>query len=150
MEAFKGKKFNQAMIHPEIMEAAIALNQAYCHTQSTEIWAEESINSTLRQIEYYASSYQFENKETALEILSELSQLIALLEQQAELGNKRFDQGGTELNFKLLDSDVLIGNNSILIKGLAKPIVFISHNTFNSLSTRDSAFYEETSLFFII
>ncbi len=145
LEAFNGKKFDDSMIHPEIMEAAEELHKVYCKSKSTEIWAYESINSTLRQIEYYASSYQFNSKEEALNIVEELSDLIAHIEKQAEQGNKLFDQGGSEQNYKLFDSEVLIGNNTILIKGLPKPVIFISHNTFNSLSTRDKAFYEETS-----
>lgn len=145
LEEFHGKPFSANLIHPEIMTASQQLHNVYTACQSTEIWAEESINSTLRQIEYYAHSYQFANKEDALEILDELQALIKELQRQAESSNKRHDKGQKHSNFKLFDSDVLIGNNSILIKGIPKPIVFISHNTFNSLSTRDLAFYEETS-----
>ncbi|MFY0644702.1 MAG: hypothetical protein JXR19_09585 [Bacteroidia bacterium] len=141
-EGFKGKKFSKNMVHPDIFAAAEELNKAYSDVKSTEIWAEETVNSTIRQIEYYASSFQFESKDEAFLVLEDLSLLVKELEEQAENGNK--SSNPHTQNFKLHDSEVLIGNNSIIVEGLDKPIVFLGYNTFNSVSTRDYGFHAET------
>ena len=143
-ETLNGRKFDKSMIHPELNETTLRLNKVYNEAKSVEIWAEESINSTLRQVEYYADSFQFAAREDADAVLDDLTGLIDHLERQAEAGSKLPDHPNPPKNFTLYDSDVLIGNNSIIIEGIPKPIVFISHNTFNSLRTRDRAFYTET------
>ena len=143
-EMYVGKSFSLELIHPDVQNAAQELNSAYMRVKSTEIWTTESINSNLRQIEYFADSFQFENKEDALAVTRQIGQLISDLELKAEASSKMPSDPYNKDNYQLYDSEVLIGNNSILIEGLDKPAVFLSHNTFNSLSTRDASFYAET------
>ena len=143
-ETYTNRKFSPDLIHPDIMDAAKQLNKAYSKVTSTEIWTQESINSSLRQIEYFAESGQFEHVEDAMKVLDDFDQMLEELQQQAEISQKDLEVTTGERNFTLYNSEVLIGNNSILIEGLEKPMVFISHNTFNSLMTRDRSFCEET------
>lgn len=140
-EGLEGKTFSSELIHPELQEAAKKLLNAYYEVNSTEIWTEESINSTIKQILYFAESYQFASKKDVLMVIEDLQQLVNKIKEMATRGSKA---DGIASNYTLFNSDVLIGNNSIVIEGLEKPTVFLSHNTFNSLSTRDHSFYQET------
>lgn len=140
-EGLEGKTFSSDLIHPDLQEAASKLLEAYYQVNSTEIWTEESINSTIKQIQYFAESYQFSNKDEVFAVIDDLQKLIDKVKEMASKSSK--SESATS-NYTLFNSDVLIGNNSIVIEGLDKPVVFLSHNTFNSLSTRDHSFHKET------
>lgn len=143
-EGLQDKVFSTSLLHPDISAAASDLLNAYREVKSIEIWTEESINSTLKQILYFAESDQFASKEDAIKIVDEMDHMIHDLARMAEHNSKKPDNPAYAGNYTFFNSEVLIGNNSIIIEGLDKPIVFLSHNTFNSLSTRDQSFYEET------
>lgn len=141
-EHMVGDKLMLELMHPDLITASENLLAAYRRTNSHEIWTEESINSTLKQMEYFAESGQFQNKEQAHQVLKEFREMFQEVQQMAESSSKN----SIDKNFSMYNSEVLIGNNCILIEIDGQKSVFLSHNTFNSLSTQNTTFCDETEL----
>src|SRR6187402_2463211 len=57
-------------------------------TPMTEIWNPESINSSLRQIDFYHQSGIFKNDQEVILLYNKLEELVNHLEKQAEHGVK--------------------------------------------------------------
>ncbi|MBO6517664.1 MAG: hypothetical protein JJ975_14050 [Bacteroidia bacterium] len=143
-EAFlTGQKYRVDLLHPDVLNASLELAEAYNKIESVEIWTEESINATLRQILYFVESGQFEDLDYALAVLADMELMIANLQKKAERSSKTMDDNK---NFVLYNSEVRIGNNCILIEKEDGRVVYISHNTFNSIRTESRDFCDETAL----
>jgi uncharacterized protein (DUF779 family) len=138
---FADKIFSIEYIEPSLITTAENLRNEYNKTKSTEIWTEDTLNSTLKQIEYYWESGFIKSKEEALQLCDEISHEINLLKQKAETECK-LDDG--KKNFTLYQSEVMVGNNSILVRVADNKMVFISNNTFNAMSTQNTDFINET------
>ena len=117
--------------------------QAYNSLDSVEIWNIESLNGTLRQVEYYHDTNAFENSRDLLTIYTSLEELFTHLEAQAAAGYK-FDssdpeqkKGGT---FHFYFNEVVIGDNSLLAQLDDSRICFLTHSAINFIATRDLAF----------
>lgn len=144
-ETYVDRKFARNLLHPDLIEAADRVLKAYNNCPSIEIWTTESIHSTLRQIIYYAESFQFNSKEDAIQVIHELRSMINDLEIKCKNSSKLLDNPEVK-NFEMYNSEVLIGNNTVILEGIPKPVVFISHNTFNTIRTTSDFFYDETKL----
>jgi len=144
---FEAKKFDPSFM-TEKMKAVIAeIYTLYLRIPSIEIWTEDTLNSTLKQIEYYYDSGLFKSKEDMLDVLDDLRKMIKRIELQASHSAKfsaDSPDSSTKENYKLYNSDLMIGNNCILIKAGGSRSTYISHNTFNSMATTNSGFCDET------
>ena len=114
---------------------------------SIEIWSDDTANSTLKQIEFYWDSGIFQAKEDALLICSQVQEMIDRIKKQAELSCK-LDRNGNPTNIEnsygLYHSDVMIGNNCVLLSFGEMKATYISYHTFNTLLTSHNNFCEET------
>lgn len=115
----------------------------YNNMSSVELWNVESINSTVRQIEYSRESKFFADPMDVVRIYERLENLVDHIEEQAQIGCK-FHLGSSPTDksptYELFFNEVFLGDNSILgVMGDAK-IVFINHSVLNFLTTRDSRF----------
>jgi hypothetical protein len=121
-----------------------ALN-AYNQIDSVEIWNMESLNGTLRQVEFFHDTKAFEHRQDLLKIYESLEKLFTHLETQAELGYK-FDSQDPEkkrlAGFHMYFNEVVIGDNSILAQLDGSKICFLTHSAINFMITRDIAFCE--------
>ena len=96
------------------------------------------MHTTLKQIEYYWDLGYFKKAEEALEILDQLYQLtdhaeaMAMISRKLKPGDKTKQ---TYSEFNLYQSDVLLGNNTVLTIADNKKTAYISHMTFNVLAT---------------
>lgn len=144
---FEGKKFEHMVSDPMLKELAKEIYELYAKIPSIEIWSDDTANSTFKQIEFYWDSGVFLNKGDALQICDDLNQMLLRICKQAELNvkldihNKPVDVPN---NYKLYHSDVMIGNNCILTQVGAQKETYISYHTFNSMSTKNATFCNET------
>lgn len=145
VEVFKSKVFDFSEISQSLIDNNKKTADAYAKLNVTEIWSEETITSTLRQIRYFFDCRLFDSHETALTVVAELRNMLENMEkasQENDMENR--ERIG---DFKLYTSDLMIGNNCVYIepgKQHAPVRVFIGHNTFNTISTSDSKFVNET------
>jgi hypothetical protein len=132
-------------------EALLALGRkvflTYGRMPSTEIWNAESMNSTLRQINYYRETGVFRREEDAQLLFDRCLELLDHLEQQAERGVKFHlgtppEQGAA--SYQLYHNEVLLGDNAIYADNGRLRVVFLNHTGVNYLGTTDERFVEHT------
>ena len=84
-----------------------------------EIWNEDTFHITLRQIEYYWVAGYFASKDDVLNLLDKFQKWLKHLQKQAELGFKFLDGQdpvGIEGSFKMYENEVVLNDNSVLVK----------------------------------
>ena len=140
------KKFAVKHIQPEFAELGKKIFETYCKIPSIEIWTDETINSLIKQIEFYWDSGNFESKEDALIICSQAKVEIETLNKQAEVSNKAMKLAGGEPNFTLYHSQIEIGNNCIYTKKGDIESIYLSVHTFNKIITGNPGFVADTKL----
>lgn len=148
-KGYEDNKFETAHIDADLLQIAADIYERYCKVSSIEIWSDDTVNSTLKQIEFYWDAGAFKSKADALRVCEEVNLMFARISKQAErnvqldLNNK---PASSEPNYALYHSDVMIGNNCVLsvmggIKG-----AYISYHTFNVMLTTNANFCNETDL----
>jgi len=141
---FVGKIFDPELIDKDLIKMAQELLLEYNKTNSTEIWTEDTLNSTLKQIEFFWESGFFKDKDQALRMCDHIEKVISVLKLKAEKSSKLIEKGEqVSENFKFYRSEVMIGSNSILVTLGANKIAFVSNNTFNFMTTSNIEYVNE-------
>ena len=121
--------------------------KTYSQVPSVEIWVAESINATIRQIEYYKEAGVFRKKGTIQLLYDQLEALIHHIGEQAEHGEK-FVIGekpvGKTGNYELYYNEVFLGHNSIVVETDGVTTTYINHAVMNFMATRDKTFCDYT------
>ncbi len=116
-------------------------NQIPC----VELWNQESINSTISQINFYKESGQFKNTKDVESVIDSFDATLEHLKLQAEKGVK-FMPGDSEVLHKssvqLYINEVVIGSNTILTELDNVKLAFIPYNVFSFIMTKDPRFNE--------
>lgn len=144
---FEGLKFGTELIDDSMLAIAKDIYKNYCKIPSIEIWTEDTIVSTVKQIEFYWDSGLFSGSDSAIAVCDDLLLMLAQLQRQAESSSKvSAENKSAEFhdNFQLYNSEVMIGNNSILVKMNEARASYLSHHTFNSMLTTNAMFCNET------
>ncbi len=148
-KGFEDIKFDKSLVSDELIEIANGILDRYSKIPSIEIWSDDTVTSTAKQIEFYWDAGIFSNKEDALLICDQVSLMIERIKKQAEL-NMKLDRenkpAGAENNYALYHSDVMIGNNCILVNMGGIKATYISYHTFNIMLTTNANFSNETDL----
>jgi len=142
---FKSKKFSFAEYPDELFELGQKALALYNQLPCAEFWNIETINSTIRQIEFYRESQMFRSDEDVLRIYDALENLINHVESQARLGYK-FDYYYAEKklisNYQMYYNEVVSGDNHMVVILDGVKVTLISHTMINYMMTRDVAFNE--------
>jgi hypothetical protein len=131
----------------EILEVAKKIINHYIQIPSTEIWNEESVHITIRQIEFYRQSNVFANKHILLKVYLQLEELLNHIELQAEAGKKfLYNQSVSSGSapYDIYINECLIGDNTIYVKGGERQVTFLNHNGLNFIATQDQSFCDYT------
>lgn len=137
------KKFSLKEYPDELFELGQTALNIYNGIDSVEIWNLESINSSLRQIDYYLESGMFADEREALMIYEAYEKLIEHLDTMAGVGYKfnvdgsRSEASGT---YQMYLNEMVIGDNSILVVLDNSKLGFIIHTVINIMTTRDVRF----------
>ena len=140
---FQTKKFDWDVIPERLLQIAKNIHKTYLKIPSTEIWTIDTIQTTVKQVEYYFESGAFKDKEDAITILNELKALAQSINRCAENENKNEKSNSKMAPFALYNSDLVIGTNCIHIAMDEHIVSYISFNTLNSLTTTNQQFCEE-------
>ena len=148
-KGFEDNKFDISRVDAELQQLAADIYERYAKINSIEIWSDDTVTSTLKQIEFYWDAGAFKTKEDALKVCTELNLLFERINKQAEL-NVKFDKNNnptsSDPNYALYHSDVMIGNNCVLSVMGGMKGAYISYHTFNSMLTTNVNFCNETDL----
>jgi len=139
----KGKKFYLKDALPEHAELARQIEQAYLKVPMTQIWNLESINSSIRQIEFYREAEMFGDSDDIGKVYASLLKLIDHLELQAEQGmkfgvGKKAETGTAAYN--LFWNDLVTADNTLLAELDENKITFLNHSVINFIYTSDTRF----------
>ncbi|MCD6556340.1 MAG: hypothetical protein J7K64_04030 [Bacteroidales bacterium] len=138
-----GKKFSVSHVSPEFAEIGKEIYEVYQNIPSIEIWTDETINSLIKQIEFYWDAGYFETQDDALTVCSQAREEIDTLNKQAEMSSKKMklsDEG----SFMLYHSHIEIGNNCIFTKKGEIESVYLSVHTFNKITTGNPGFVQDS------
>lgn len=146
VKSLENKKFNPSHISAEMQQVGRSIYQKYNRLPSVEIWTDDLLFTTLKQVEYYWESGLFEKLDDALAVCENIREMVRDVQKKAALGCKQLNvaEEEREQNFQLYFSELLIGNNSIMAYADNLKMVFLSHLTFNHINTADSRYCNET------
>jgi len=142
-DEMRGVKFSIQDLKESHFEMSKKIVAAYNQIHSTDIWNIESINSTIRQIEFYRETGVFKTEDDVAAVYKSVLRLIDHLEGQAELGLK-FDIGGKPLanatSYNLYSNELILGDNTLLFELDGMRLTFLNHSVINFIYTRDPVF----------
>lgn len=119
--------------------------QAYNRLNVHEVWNSETMNGTLRQLEFCHDTAAFHKKEDLSQVYEGMEDLLLHLEQQAEVGYQ-FAYGDKEQtrlgDFHLHVNEVVMGDNSMLALVGNTKLAFLLHSGINLMLTRNADFCE--------
>lgn len=148
-EGYEDKKFETAHIDKELLKTAQEIYDTYAKIASIEIWSDDTVNSTIKQVEFYWDSGAFKSKNDALQICEELNLMFARISKQAEIGIK-LDANNKPVsnhkNFELYHSDIMIGTNCVMTTMGNHKGAYISYHSFNVMLTTNEKFCNETDI----
>lgn len=136
---YQTKKFDWDLIPAKQLKLANEIHTTYLKIPSVEIWTDDTIKTTIKQIEYYFESGAFKDKKDAIQTLVELKHMVGSIQEFAENETKSNNQ----TTFSLYNSDLVIGTNCIHVSLGNATYSYISFNTLNSLTTTNKEFCEE-------
>ena len=144
--------FNFNIVSKSDLESSHEMLKNYLKVPTIELWSEETINSTLRQIVFYNEMGLFKKKEDIINILDDLKKVLEHIEKQAELGYKFYPEqnhlvNGNRDNFKIYHNEITLSENVVLLKLANFNIVHLGHNVLNILTTTDEEFFQDSMRF---
>ncbi|MCB0733187.1 MAG: hypothetical protein KDC76_01315 [Bacteroidetes bacterium] len=141
-ESFKHRLVDRSSLDAEVLNLCQSIYRAYAISSSIEIWNEQTINGTLKQIEYYADCSYFLNGETLAQSYAELYRLISGVSEQAHRGSKTNHEVEDE-SYSLWSCELVIDNNSVLIESETTARLAIGFNSFNTIQSSQKHMVDE-------
>ena len=139
---FMRESFVLDKYYPHFIEMGKKISSLYSQIPSVEIWNEESINSTLRQIEYYRKTKVFSSKNDVAAIYDGLHRVVNEIENQAETGTKSAIGNPVVkgADYQVFFNEFILGDNTILVELNEKRMAFLNHGVINYLMTQNEQF----------
>src|SRR5436190_9574476 len=142
-EEFKGVKFSfDDPRYAKFRETTKKIIKLYNKVPTTEIWNIESINNTLRQVEFYLEAGSLRQQDAKI-IYDKTEELISHIERQAELGVKFIvgqEPGPNPAEYRLFVNELILGDNTILAELNDTRITFLNHSVIYFVATRNEQF----------
>ncbi|MCX6269529.1 MAG: hypothetical protein NTW16_19610 [Bacteroidetes bacterium] len=129
-----------------LYETGRQLLSHYIKIPTTEIWSEETISSVLRQIEYCYVSGFFKQTDDVFRLCDVLEAWLNHVQSQAEQGVQYLHGNspeGIENSFKLFHNEVLVTDNTILVKTDGQKTCYNTYNVINQLITTNPVFCDQ-------
>jgi hypothetical protein len=134
----KNITYSSSWLPEDVLQNAAQLYAVYNHVPSTEIWNQETINSTLHQIAYCKDAGNI-TSDQAKSLCQALLLFIDNLEHNAANNEKA---KGVSLTMYL--NEILLLDNTVLFTIGAHKVFYLPYQTLNFLSTSDAQFTENT------
>ncbi len=119
--------------------------RAYNKVPSSEIWNEEGINTTLRQIEAYHAMGVISSSEITLQLYACVLEAIDHMEKMAEHG-KKFSPGQSptsdSADYRLYLNEIVLGDNTFMAEIGDSRITYLNHSVLYFVRSMDQKFNE--------
>ncbi len=119
--------------------------KTYNKCPTTEIWNEEGINTTLRQIELYHEMGIIDNPKDTFFLYNCVIEVVDHLEKMAEAGKKfMLNQTPTEESpeYKFFVNEFVLGDNTFFVELDGNKITYLNYGVIYFLGTADQNFNE--------
>jgi hypothetical protein len=137
---FQTENFRPELVSKELLTLGKRIHDKFVAVPRTELWSDDTIHASLRQIEFYYECGFFNSPLQAHRLCDEMILMIQEIRDQAAAGA----MANGNANFQLYKNEILIADNTFLFKMGDKYAVFINHNTLNVLSTTQTSFCAQT------
>jgi hypothetical protein len=132
---FENANFDNKIIPNEYIAIGDRIWTNYVDVPSTEIWSDEVVNITSRQIEYARESGYITQAQNDV-LFDKFGLLLDKLKKFATDGSKN----GKDNNYVLYKNDILIADTTLLFKMGDKRVTYLTYNTMNILTTSEETF----------
>ncbi len=145
---YENNSFDINNFSKELLGLAKQVWESYVSIPSIEIWSDENLNVTLRQIEFIYDCGKLESRDVALQLYEELKEVVLHIQKQAARGYKylygKENAIGDEKNFQLYYNEVTTMDTTVFIKMDDNRMVLLGHNVVDILTTSDPLFCKHT------
>jgi len=142
---YRDLKFRVDDLEEEVLRLSQEITNHYVQVKTKELTTEESLNSYLKQVLYYSEAGYFHSREDAVLLCDKLHELVDHQQMQASRGFK-FPFGkppvGEEGNFQLFHNDLILADNTVLVKAGNSSATYLTSNAINLMQSHDRAFFE--------
>jgi len=146
---YENQVFDLEIFSKKLLGLSKKVWESYVSIPSTEIWSDETVNATLRQIEFMYDCGRIKSKEDVLKLYEDLREVIEHMHKQAKKGFKylygKENASGDEKNFQLYYNEIVIADNTVFFKMGDTQMVMLGHNVINILATADPVFCQQTN-----
>ena len=139
---YVNKLYEPDVIPRDLTSLGTRVWNLYASVPITEIWSEEAVNDTLKQISYFHDCGYFADPKYARLLCDQLIQLLNTIRDEAADGKTSFGSP-----FKLYENEILIADNTILARMVKRRSVYINYNSLNLLTTLQDSFCDKTEAY---
>jgi hypothetical protein len=143
-ESLRNTKFSIEDNHFEkFREITQKTIKVYNRVPTSEIWNEEGLNTTLRQIEVYHEMGMIKHTEDTMSLYRCVLEVIDHLEKMAEAGRKSIlGQAPTEdcAEYKMYLNEIVLGDNTFMAELGESKITYLNHSVMHFIGSMDKKF----------
>lgn len=142
---FREARFSVAMVDENIPRLSRSITDHFIQINTIEFTTEECLNSYLKQVLYYSEAGYFDTRNDAMILCEKLHEMVNHQQKQAEKGYKfapGMPQEGHEGNFRLYHNDIILADNTIVVKSGESGSTFLTSNAINLMYTHNRAFFD--------
>jgi hypothetical protein len=143
-DSYKGVKFS---IHDpryqEFVASSRKVIELYNKVPTTEIWNIESINSTLRQIDFFSQGGMFADPSDVRILYEKVAALVSHIEREAECGVKFMfgkDPQPGDPEYRMFVNELILGDNTFMAELDNLRVTYLNHSVLFYVGTRDENF----------
>lgn len=145
-ESLKNEQFTlEKNYFAPFQEITSKILKIYNKVPTSEIWNEEGLNTTLRQIEVYHEMGIIPNPTTTVKLYHCLLEVIDHLEKMAETGKKSMlGQSPAEdsADYRLYLNEIVLGDNTFMAEIGETKITYLNHSVLYFVGSTDQRFNE--------
>jgi hypothetical protein len=119
------------------------IHAAYQKIKSSEIWTEQTVMSSIQQVKFYWDAGFFRHKSSALELCACLQRLLEVIKAQADVGMKRNEHSFNGVEYAMYQSDLMIGNNGVVVELKDRMAIFLGYLSFNFIRSENKDFAQQ-------
>jgi hypothetical protein len=142
---FREARFSLDNLDENTLRLSETITDLFVKVKTIEFTTKECLNSYLKQVLYYSEAGYFYSRKDALTICEKLHELVDHQQKQAEQGFK-FPFGkppsGRVGNFRLYHNDILLTDNTVIVKSGESGYTFLTSNAINLMQTHNRAFFD--------
>lgn len=145
-ESLKNEKFTlEKNYFAPLQELTNKILRVYHRVPTSEIWNEEGLNTTLRQIEVYHEMGLIAHSSITIQLYQCVLEVIDHLEKMAENGKKCiFGQSPNEesAEYRLYLNEIVLGDNTFMAEIGETKITYLNHSVIYFVGSTDQKFNE--------